>query len=856
MNSKTIAIIAVAAVVIAAAAAFVLLNNNSSNNNDTPVEEDNGALEVAKAFASSYNGVFGTFVASEGGTDGTAKIVNTYTSSRGTTEYVINVQGVSGEAFDEANSVISSMQDVRAATGGKNMLDITGFDKSVGCVWIGAHAGESNGVAYKTTYTMFAFAVECGDYLFTADTDYIFDGNGTASLEDYEKVFDTIITVCGQSGSSNVNYTDAESMAMYMANAYYGFFGTFTVADGAAEETATATADGLRSAQNVVYTVSDDAASKFEEAKKYIDERESTMPGATKTIFEYSGYENIYGCRFDNSMAQFSMVLVAAYCDNVFVDAYTAYLGVYDSENPGFASNSDVAAVSNVILESIGVVKDVTLPEDPVDTTIEIVDSAGNTYTLDEPLDKVCIISGNQADFFQILDLGDKLAGASQTVFNSESSYKSGFLSNVTNLGKYSDSAAIVENIVTTGVKYVLTPTSMGLKSEAITSLQDTYGITVITLECYGETMLQDAEQIVKMFGSDTAQAKYDEYLATYNSVKDKAVSSASSIGSDISWLIQTPTMKGYYTDNSEQAKNAATIAGHNSLSEWYDSSLDISGTFATPSAESVAQQSQSVGIDYYIVRGSTSKTLEAMAENALSSLGDYASSVKAITDGNMYVIDSDVASGARDYIGYAVYAQIFGADTGLDLVTLANDFNTKYGFTETYETLLYNYGASSVDTSDASSMAQYFCDNYSGFFGTFTVADGASASTATATAPGLRSEQNIVYIVSSDAASQYASAKTAIDERESTMPGATKTIFTVDGYDNIYGCRFDNSMAQFSMVLLTAYNGEVYVDAYTAYLGVYDSTNPGFASDADITAAAQVLLNSIGVTDTVTITS
>ncbi len=856
MNSKSLAIIAVAAIVIAVAAAAVLLTNNNSNNNDTPQDEGNSALDVAKAFASSYNGVFGTFVASEGDTDGTAKIVNTYTSTRGTTEYVINVQGVSGEAFDKASSIISSMQDIRAATGGKNMLNITGFDKSVGCVWIGANAGESDGVAYKTTYTMFAFAVECGDYLFIADTNYIFDGNGTASLEDYEKVFNTILTSCGVNGVSNVAYSDAESMAMYMANAYYGFFGTFAVADGASESTATATAPGLRSAQNVIYTVTDDAKAKFEAAKKAIDERTSTMPGATKTIFEYSGYGNIYGCRFDNSMAQFSMILIAAYCDNVFVDAYTGYLGVYDSENPGFASNSDVAAVSNVILESIGVVKNVTLPDDPVDTTVEIVDSAGNSYTLDGPLDKVCIISGNQADFFQILDLGDKIAGASQTVFNSESSYKSGFLSNVTNLGKYSDSAAIVENIVTTGVKYVLTPTSMGLKTEAINNLQDNYGITVITLECYGETMIQDAEQIVKMFGSDSAQAKYDEYLSLYNGVKDKAVKSASSVGSDISWIIQTPTMKGYYTDNSEQAKNAATIAGHNSLSEWYDSSLDISGTFATPSAESVAQQSQSVGIDYYIVRGSSSKTLEASAESALSSLGDYAGSVKAIADGNMYVIDSDVASGARDYIGYAVYAQIFGANTGLDLVGLANEFNSKYGFTEVYETLLYNYGASSVDTSNAESMAKYFCDNYSGFFGLFSVADGASVSAATATAPGLRSAQNIVYTVSSDAASQYASAKAAIDARESTMPGATKTIFTVDGYDNIYGCRFDNAMAQFSMVLLTAYNGDVYVDAYTGYLGVYNSENPGFASDADIAAAAQVLLESIGVDASVTISS
>ena len=323
---------------------------------------------------------------------------------------------------------------------------------------------------------------------------------------------------------------------------------------------------------------------------------------------------------------------------------------------------------------------------------IVITDSLGKEITIDKTVEKVCIVNSNQAEFFQILDLGDKISGACQGVFD-EPTLKDGFLTDVTNLGKY-NGTGIVENIVKTKVKYVITPTSMGIKAADITTLKDQYDITCIVLECYGTTMIQDAEQLVKMFSSNSAKDLLNGYKDLYNSVKNTVIDKAKEAKVDMSFLAHV-AMKGnaFYTDNSELAKNIESVAGHNSLKEWY-TTIDISETYARPNAESVAQQSQSVGIDRLILRSSSSDAnLEATATKFISGfLKDYASSMTTISNGNTYVIHTDITSGCRDFIGFVAFAKIFGIETGQDMVKIANDFNEKYGFKGTYTELLLNY--------------------------------------------------------------------------------------------------------------------------------------------------------------------
>ena len=364
-------------------------------------------------------------------------------------------------------------------------------------------------------------------------------------------------------------------------------------------------------------------------------------------------------------------------------------------------NSKNVAIVAVVAVIVIAAAAFVVLSKDKGDDKsptegIVIIDSLDNEIVIGDPVESVVVISGNEAEFFQILGLEDKIVGASQTVFNNASGYKDDMLDSVKNVGKYNGDA-IKENIVATHAKYVLTPTSMGLKEATIADLKNTYQITTIVLECYGETMLRDAEQIVKMFASDSAKEKLDEYVSNYNEVKSKAIEASKDL--DFTFLALSPasgSMSGYYTDNSEQAKNIKQLNGRNSLSEWYDKGLDISKTLANPSPESVATQSQTVGIDYYLVRGSSSSSMEDRATSAIAELNDYASSVKTIQEGNMYVIHSDAASGCRDFIGFVVYAEILGAELDLDPVKLINDFNEKYGFKTTYTALSYHYVPSS----------------------------------------------------------------------------------------------------------------------------------------------------------------
>ena len=324
---------------------------------------------------------------------------------------------------------------------------------------------------------------------------------------------------------------------------------------------------------------------------------------------------------------------------------------------------------------------------------IVIKDSLGNEITIGKTVDKVCLVNSNQAEFFQILGLGDKIAGACQGVFD-DGSLKDGFLKDVTNVGKY-NGTGIVENIVKTKVKYVLTPTSMGIKSTDITTLKDTYGITCIVLECYGNTMLQDAEQIVKMFSSNSAKKVYDEYKGLYDSVKNVVMDKAKEKKVNMSFLAHV-AMKGnaFYTDNSELAKNIESVAGQNSLNKWY-TTIDLSETYARPDAESVAYQSQNVGIDRLILRSSSSDAnLTATATKFITGfLKEY--DMKTVDDGNTYVIHTDITSGCRDFIGFVAFAKIFGIETGQDMVKIANDFNEKYGFKGTYTELLLNYKTS-----------------------------------------------------------------------------------------------------------------------------------------------------------------
>ena len=58
---------------------------------------------------------------------------------------------------------------------------------------------------------------------------------------------------------------------------------------------------------------------------------------------------------------------------------------------------------------------------------------------------------------------------------------------------------------------------------------------------------------------------------------------------------------------------------------------------------------------------------------------------LNVVENKNIFVIETDVLSGPRDYIGYVCIAEAFGIDTGLDYNELVNYFNKKYGFDVKY---------------------------------------------------------------------------------------------------------------------------------------------------------------------------
>jgi hypothetical protein len=59
-----------------------------------------------------------------------------------------------------------------------------------------------------------------------------------------------------------------------------------------------------------------------------------------------------------------------------------------------------------------------------------------------------------------------------------------------------------------------------------------------------------------------------------------------------------------------------------------------------------------------------------------LSAIGDNST-------GKIYVFDSDIMSGPLAYVCYVIFAQIYGVDTGYNATELVQEYNEKYGFSE-----------------------------------------------------------------------------------------------------------------------------------------------------------------------------
>ena len=327
------------------------------------------------------------------------------------------------------------------------------------------------------------------------------------------------------------------------------------------------------------------------------------------------------------------------------------------------------------------------------DASFSIVDGKGTTFEFDGPIDGIVSVNTNVPKAMKILGYEDQLKGISF--------YTSSADTDNTNWEKYkvlfpnsahmsvTKSLTAEEIVDTAKVKYVVAPVSSMTVSEDQEKAYNLLGIQVIRLDCNGDSTFDDYEKLITLFnGVDKGNEKYDEFNKTYNDVVDTVIEKCKNLdASDKTFLAYFDSAKGFYNETAVVSKNIEKIYGKNALRSI--SGLDLSGVSNAATTdglkEKVIELDASKPIDKIFFRGSASTSDESAALKKWTGSEIYKSysSLSAIENGEVYVFNSNMMSGPMSYVGFVIYAEACGVDTGYDTAELMKQFNEKYGFDE-----------------------------------------------------------------------------------------------------------------------------------------------------------------------------
>ncbi len=325
---------------------------------------------------------------------------------------------------------------------------------------------------------------------------------------------------------------------------------------------------------------------------------------------------------------------------------------------------------------------------------VEITNSLGEKVTVTAPVEKMCVVNSSAAEFLTIMGEKDRIVGMDSSLISAFSP----MFDNVTNIGNYKTPSG--EKIAETGCKYVITQSSSrSLSAETEQALKDNYQIVVLRLDFFGETMQQDAQELLKILISDTAEDAYNEYKATYDSVVNTVKESSKDFPGNPYFLYlftsNSATAGTYYSTLSELSKIVESIHGQNAVRH---ADLNVTSTTATvkPAKEKVLAFDDAGHLDYVFVRGTASTTAAQDYQTFLNTGGDldFAANLNVVANRHVYVINTDLVSGPRDYIGQVCICNAYGIDTGLDIAQLTSEFNNKYGFPFEYSYLMKQFPA------------------------------------------------------------------------------------------------------------------------------------------------------------------
>ena len=326
-------------------------------------------------------------------------------------------------------------------------------------------------------------------------------------------------------------------------------------------------------------------------------------------------------------------------------------------------------------------------------SSFTIVDGNGTEFKFDGPIDGIVSVNTNVPKAMKILGYEDQLKGLSFYTSTADKDQESWdeFKDLFPNSQHMTPSKTLTgeEIIDKAKVKYVVAPVSKMTTTADQEKEYNNLGIQVIRLDCNGDTFFEDVEKLITLFGGkDATNAKYDSFNKMYNDVVNTVLNKAKGTDfSDKTFLAYLNSKTAFYNQTAVVSNDIEKLYGKNALRSI--SGLDLSGVTndATQDGikESVIKVDGDKPIDKIFFRGSSSTSDTDSAESAWakSELAKNYSSLSAIDAGEVYVFNSEVMSGAMAFVGFVIYAEIIGIDTGYDTADLVKQYNEAYGFNE-----------------------------------------------------------------------------------------------------------------------------------------------------------------------------
>ena len=343
------------------------------------------------------------------------------------------------------------------------------------------------------------------------------------------------------------------------------------------------------------------------------------------------------------------------------------------------------------------------------EANITIIDGAGKKISLDEPLTKVVIANTNIPKMCKIIGATEQVTGLSFYSGGSNDSNWAKFSPHFPNAKHMSLETLMTAEEIIQVADAVIVPVS----SMTITGLQEKsfneMGITVIRLNCNGDTAQEDMEKLTILFGKTAPIIeKYNEYWSLYNGVKDTVVNKVKTAGGfeEKRFLYYYSGLDSFYNQASASSSLVENIFGKNIL-------RDIDGLDLTKISNDASQIGMVEKIttldaanptDYLFFRGasSTHTTSDAATLFEGSTIMSKYDSLSPLSTGKVYLFNSEIMSGCLSYVAYVYIAEILGVDTGYNPATLITEYNDKYGFGESTTGLAFQITVSGTTASAA----------------------------------------------------------------------------------------------------------------------------------------------------------